>query len=166
MVASRLPPALTARFFREQVGDQAGVVSEQGHSRAGTPMRRTAPASQLILPVRDDARRGHAARSTVLRCRNQAVAELQVGGGRRRYAECAEASRMELARNGPQRADSPVMHLPRSGVDPHVPQTRAELVGYFAWGYLSRRELNECLEVPEAHRRTQPRNRRHGSRAA
>ena len=109
---------------------------------------------------------GISAPMSVLRGRNQAVAELQVGGGRRRYAECAEASRMELARTRPQRADSPVMHLPRSGVDPHVPQTRAELVGYFAWGYLSRRELNECLDVPEAHRRTQPRNRRHGSRAA
>ena len=105
-------------------------------------------------------------RSTALPSRNQAVAELQMGWGRGRYGDCADGSRMELARTRPQRADYPVMHLPHSGVDPHVPQTRAELVGYFAWGYLSRRELNECLEVPEAHRRTQPRNRRHGSRAA
>ena len=91
---------------------------------------------------------------------------MQMGWGRRRYAECAEASRMELARTRPQRADSPVMHLPHTGVDPHVPQTRAELVGYFAWGYLSRRELNERLNLPEAPRRTQPRHRRHDSRAA
>jgi hypothetical protein len=27
-----------------------------------------------------------------------------------------------------------------------VPQTRAELVRYFAWGYLSRRELTERLK--------------------
>ena len=92
--------------------------------------------------------------------------EVEALGYPRVLPPSAEASRMELARTRPQRADSPVMHLPQSGVDPHVPQTRAELVGYFAWGYLSRRELNECLEVPEAHRRTQPRNRRHGSRAA
>ena len=58
------------------------------------------------------------------------------------------------------------MYLPPSRVEPRVPQTRAELVGYFAWGYLSRRELNERLNAPEAQRRTQARHGRHGSRAA
>ena len=28
-----------------------------------------------------------------------------------------------------------------------VPQSRAELVRFFAWGYLSRRELNERLRL-------------------
>ena len=75
---------------------------------------------------------------------------------------------METARTRPQRADFPVMHLPQSRVEPRVPQTRAELVGYFAWGYLSRRELNERLNVPEVRKRerTQPRHGRHRSRAA
>ena len=58
------------------------------------------------------------------------------------------------------------MHLPHSGGELHVPRTRAELLGYFAWGYLSRRELNERLNVVEPNERTQPRDRRHSSRAA
>jgi hypothetical protein len=35
----------------------------------------------------------------------------------------------------------------------HLSPTRAELVRYFAWGYLSRRELNELLarNKPEDH---------------
>jgi len=73
---------------------------------------------------------------------------------------------MEAARTRPQRADSPVMHLPPSRAELHVPQTGAELLGYFAWGYLSRRELNERLNVAEPRKRIQPRHGRRGSRAA
>ena len=69
---------------------------------------------------------------------------------------------MQAARTRPLRADTPVMHLPPSRVELHVPQTRAELLGYFAWGYLSRRELNERLNVTKPGKRTA----RHGSRAA
>ena len=58
------------------------------------------------------------------------------------------------------------MHLPHSGGELRVPRTRAELLGYFAWGYLSRRELNERLNVVEPNERTQPRDHRHSSRAA
>jgi hypothetical protein len=43
--------------------------------------------------------------------------------------------------------DAPVMHLA---------PTRAELVRYFAWGYLSRRELNELLNK----KRQQPESKR------
>jgi hypothetical protein len=64
---------------------------------------------------------------------------------------------MEPARTRPQRADFPLEHLPRS---------RADLVGYFAWGYLSRRELNERLMVADPRMRQQSRQRPHGSKAA
>jgi hypothetical protein len=73
---------------------------------------------------------------------------------------------MEHARTRPHRVDDPVMYLPQSRIEPHVPQTRAEMVGYFAWGYLSRRELNERLQLV---RPTQPKDRHprgHHSRAA
>jgi hypothetical protein len=39
----------------------------------------------------------------------------------------------------------------------HLSPTRAELVRYFAWGYLSRRELNERLRTePREHDSPQP----------
>jgi hypothetical protein len=53
-----------------------------------------------------------------------------------RYAGCSSASGMDDERPRPRPVDAPVMHLS---------PTRAELVRYFAWGYLSRRELNELL---------------------
>jgi hypothetical protein len=73
---------------------------------------------------------------------------------------------MEPARTRPQRADFPVMHLPQSGGELHVPRTRAELVGYFAWGYLSRRELSDRLNIVEPRIPTRARPRGHTSRAA
>jgi hypothetical protein len=73
---------------------------------------------------------------------------------------------MEPARSRPQRADFPAMHLPQSRGELHVPRTRAELLGYFAWGYLSRRELNERLNVVEPRERARARERGHTSRAA
>jgi hypothetical protein len=56
----------------------------------------------------------------------------------------ASASGMDEDRPRPRPIDAPVMHLS---------PTRAELVRYFAWGYLSRRELNELLarNNPEEH---------------
>jgi hypothetical protein len=51
---------------------------------------------------------------------------------------------MDDDRPRPRPVDAPVMHLS---------PTRAELVRYFAWGYLSRRELNELLHKnPESKR--------------
>ena len=58
------------------------------------------------------------------------------------------------------------MHLPKSRVELHVPQTRAEMVGYFAWGYLSRRELNERLQLVQPTQPKERQRRGHDSRAA
>jgi hypothetical protein len=50
---------------------------------------------------------------------------------------------MDDNRPRPRPAEAPVMYLSPS---------RAELVRYFAWGYLSRRELNARLKETEADR--------------
>jgi hypothetical protein len=74
---------------------------------------------------------------------------------------------MEHARTRPHRVDDPVMHLPKSRVDLRFPQTRAEMLGYFAWGYLSRRELNERLQALQpSPPKDRQRRRGHHSRAA
>ena len=51
---------------------------------------------------------------------------------------------MDEDRPRPAPADSPVLYLSPS---------RAELVRYFAWGYFSRRELNDRLRRDEPSRR-------------
>jgi len=59
-----------------------------------------------------------------------------------RYAACTDAvSGMDDERPRPRPAEAPVMYLSPS---------RAELVRYFAWGYLSRRELSARLKETEA----------------
>jgi hypothetical protein len=52
---------------------------------------------------------------------------------------------MDDDRPRPRPADTPVKYL--------LP-TRAELVRYFAWGYLSRRELNARLREVEVKRQS------------
>ena len=52
----------------------------------------------------------------------------------------AVLSGMDDDRPRPRPVEAPVMHLSPS---------RAELVRYFAWGYLSRRELNVRLKEME-----------------
>lgn len=60
---------------------------------------------------------------------------------RGRYAGCTDAlSGMDDERPRPRPAAAPIMYLS---------PTRAELVRYFAWGYLSRRELNARLKVTD-----------------
>ncbi len=51
---------------------------------------------------------------------------------------------MDDDRPRPRPVDAPVMHLSPG---------RAELVRYFAWGYLSRRELNDKLERTKEERK-------------
>ena len=59
-----------------------------------------------------------------------------------RYAGCYDViSGMDDNRPRPRPAEPPVMYLSPN---------RAELVRYFAWGYLSRRELNARLKGTEA----------------
>ena len=58
-----------------------------------------------------------------------------------RYTHCRYGSSgMDDERPRPMPAEAPVMYL--------LPN-RAELVRYFAWGYLSRRELNARLKELE-----------------
>ena len=74
---------------------------------------------------------------------------------------------MEQDRPRPHRADFTSMHLPQSGAALRMPQTRTELLGYFAWGYLSRRELNDRLhEVPPSRKQAERQIRREPTRAA
>jgi hypothetical protein len=60
-----------------------------------------------------------------------------------RHAACAwDVSGMDDDRPRPRSAETPVTYLS---------PTRAQLVRYFAWGYLSRRELNAKLRATDTY---------------